>query len=619
MSIEKHLTEKDLIEFQFKLSSDERIKEITKHLESCSKCTEQMEKLKRKFSALDLLKGEIKVSQQLASQVLKQTQKPAKAKIFSLTKSAWLSAAAVLILGIILFSNMNRNHQTTGEKEDSNAFSLSPTASKNGSPDSMITGLNEKSMQGGVPVQNMVATGRGTNELNGATGTLGIDMEEQPYFAPASAIELNVLPKRESVQLTIYNSADLTLVREKRNLTLKRGWNWLQLMWANTLIDPTSLSLEPKEQKDKIYIQALVFPARLRQIGRWLIRSEVSGQVPFEITYLTSGLSWRAFYMGTLSEDEKSMEMEGYVRVSNNSGEDYENAQTRLIVGQVHMLDQIAALAQQQYPYGSPLTQHGVKTSGGVWFENSRLDAEEKEDVSKFGLMDSQWGFFDGDVKGIIKEGLSEYFLYSIEGTETIENQWSKRLLSFEANDIEVESLYKYDEGRYGNQTIRFVKFRNDEDHNLGETPIPNGNVKIYGIADANGYLSYVGGTDVKYIPVNEEVELNLGEARLVEVKPILMDFKTDSYMYDPNENISGWNEIRTWKIEIINTRQIPVTIEITRDFGTNYWTLQSQTPYEKHDITRIRFNLNIEPRTKREIEYIVTTYHGARQDQFNQ
>ena len=70
--------------------------------------------------------------------------------------------------------------------------------------------------------------------------------------------------------------------------------------------------------------------------------------------------------------------------------------------------------------------------------------------------------------------------------------------------------------------------------------------------------------------------------------------------------------------IEIANTRKIPVTIEVTRDFGTNYWTLQSETPYENYDVTRARFNLNVEPRTKREIEYTVTTYQGTRQDQFN-
>ena len=135
--------------------------------------------------------------------------------------------------------------------------------------------------------------------------------DEKPPFAPASAIELVVLPRRENVQITIYNSADLTLVREKRNLTLKKGWNWLQFMWANTLIDPTSLNIEPTEQKDKIDIEQLVFPPRLRELGRWLIKSDVEGQVPFEITYFTSGLCWRAFYMGTLSEDEKKMNLEG--------------------------------------------------------------------------------------------------------------------------------------------------------------------------------------------------------------------------------------------------------------------------------------------------------------------
>ena len=102
-------------------------------------------------------------------------------------------------------------------------------------------------------------------------------ISDQPPFAPASAIELVTLPRRDKVQLTIYNSADLTLVRERRNLTLKKGWNWLQFMWANTLIDPTSLSLEPLEQGDKIDIEQLVFPARLRELGRWLIHSEVSG------------------------------------------------------------------------------------------------------------------------------------------------------------------------------------------------------------------------------------------------------------------------------------------------------------------------------------------------------
>ena len=97
------------------------------------------------------------------------------------------------------------------------------------------------------------------------------------------------------------------------------------------------------------------------------------------------------------------------------------------------------------------------------------------------------------------------------------------------------------------------------------------------------------------------------------------MDYKTENYLFDPNDNITGWDEIRTWKIEITNTRTLPVKIEITRDFGTAYWTLQCEIPYEKYDVTRARFNLDIEPRTKRSFEYTVTTYHGMREEAMNQ
>jgi len=217
--------------------------------------------------------------------------------------------------------------------------------------------------------------------------------------------------------------------------------------------------------------------------------------------------------------------------------------------------------------------------------------------------------------KEIIKEGLSEYFLYTIEGTETIQDKWGKRLLSFEAEDIKVKSLYKYDQERWGEQTIRFVSFANDKEHNLGDTPIPNGQVKIYSHADEQGYLSYVGGTGIKYIPVNEEIELNLGPARLVEIKPALMNYKTNNYMFDPNSNIIGWDEEQTWNIEITNTRTLPIEVEITRGFDTAYWTLQADIPYEKHDATHARFEVNLEPRSKRAFTYTVRTCHGVRKE----
>ena len=206
--------------------------------------------------------------------------------------------------------------------------------------------------------------------------------------------------------------------------------------------------------------------------------------------------------------------------------------------------------------------------------------------------------------KEIVKEGLSEYFLYTIEGTETIENTWAKRLPSFEAAEIPVESLYKYDEKRWRAQTIGFLYFANDKDHKLGQTPLPDGAFRIFRDTGDKGHLSFVGRTSVKYVPVNEKIELNLGPARYVKVEPKLMDAKTDNYLFDTKGNVAGWDDIQTWKITINNTREIPIRVEIYRQTRTPYWTLENSGDfgdYEKEDATTLKYVLTLEPRSKKE------------------
>jgi len=432
-------------------------------------------------------------------------------------------------------------------------------------------------------------------------------------FATAIAkVDLVTLPDRDTVQLTIYNSADLTLARESRALTVKEGANKLQFSWAGTLIDPTSLDMLPKANADKIDVAEMVFPPRVKNLGLWNVNSEISGPVPIEISYLTSGLSWRAFYMGTLTEDEKTMRLQGYVRVTNNSGEDYENAQTRLIVGKVNLIDRIADLARRQQPYGKP--GQPVRVEKMVRAASTRARRIKKE--LSLGAMDVKFDVAAA-AKEIKKEGLSEYFLYTIEGKETIRNGWSKRLPSFDTDEIPVVNLYKYEQQRYGNQVVRFLSFKNDTDHELGDTPIPGGAMKVYrGLSD--GHLSYTGQSSFKYIPVDEDVELNLGGVKNVIVEPKLMDYATDRYEFDNRGHITGWDEIRQFKIEIRNTRDLPVKVEIKRNFGTQYWELTksgSYGDYEKVDLDTVKFTQKLKPGSKKVFKYTLTTHHGTRID----
>ncbi len=624
--MKKHLTKDQLIKYQFKLASTRQSKKTADHLAKCAPCRERLEQIKQKFTALDLLQDQPCATEELISRTITQAAQKPPVKISYFRRPPWIAAAAAVIFlagGLLFVPSLRRSHTSKSiETAETPATTEKIFAKAEKTPDRLFV-VEERSTKEDLPVTDIKRNVEGasakpdmaSHSASDKTAELVTTIPGKPPFAPASNIELVTLPRRENVQITIYNSADLTLVRERRNLTMKKGWNWLQFMWANTLIDPTSLSLEPQKHTDKIHVEQLTFPPRLQQLGRWLIKSQVSGQVPFEITYFTSGINWRAFYMGTLAEDEKTVRLQGYVRVSNNSGEDYENAQTRLIVGKMHLLDEIAQLARREFPYG----RKGMGLMDNYYLGDqpwSELEVDKSHPLPMFK------GAPSAKLKEIKKEGLSEYFLYTIEGTETIPNGWGKRLPSFEVADIPVESLYKYDEDRWGGETIRFVSFTNDEEHKLGATPIPDGNVKIYRQINDQGNLSYVGGSNIKYIPVDEDVELQLPAAQEVKIEPKLIDLQTENYVFDSRGDINGWDELRHWQVTVNNTRTLPVKVEVTRGFDTAYWTLEitgGEVVYQKHDATRARFTLEVGRRTKQIFTYKVRTYHGKREEAFRE
>src|SRR5438046_6573178 len=90
-------------------------------------------------------------------------------------------------------------------------------------------------------------------------------------------VDLSTVPKRDAVQLTIYNSEDLTLVRDTRKVTFKKGQNPLQFSWANTLIDPTSVELKFLSNADKLEVLDTTFPRDKPQMLYWNVQSDFDG------------------------------------------------------------------------------------------------------------------------------------------------------------------------------------------------------------------------------------------------------------------------------------------------------------------------------------------------------
>src|SRR5437588_8795342 len=132
---------------------------------------------------------------------------------------------------------------------------------------------------------------------------LGTICAATPAFA--RNVELSTVPKRDTVQLTIYNSEALTLVRETRVVTFKKGVNPLQFSWANTLIDPTSVELKFLTNPDKLDVLDTTFPHDKPQMLYWNVQSEFDGEATIEITYFTSGITWSADYLLIADKNEK--------------------------------------------------------------------------------------------------------------------------------------------------------------------------------------------------------------------------------------------------------------------------------------------------------------------------
>jgi len=337
--------------------------------------------------------------------------------------------------------------------------------------------------------------------------------------AVAKNVDLSTVPPRDRVQLTIYNSEDLTLVRETRTISLKQGVNPLQFSWANTLIDASSVDLRFKTRADELDLLDTTFPHDKPQMLYWNVQSEVDGEAMVEITYFTSGLTWSADYVCITDPQETEMDILGYVRVFNNSGEEYENAQVRLVVGKINLVEKIAELAMRVF--GKP-----VDELAGVESAALKDDAVKEAILTADSFYAAHWARVPQKPKEIAKEGLGEYFIYTIEGTETIPNGWSKRMRSFEGADVPFRIQYRYRPQEYGHQLVRMFLLVNNEESKLGTTPLPDGTVRVYRDNGREG-LGFKVQQSIKYVPIGEDIELNLGP--------------------DP-EVIHEWVKLQTWR-----------------------------------------------------------------------
>jgi len=440
---------------------------------------------------------------------------------------------------------------------------------------------------------------------------------------PARNVDLSTVPPRNTVQLTIYNSEDLTLVRETRVVTFKQGANPLQFSWANTLIDPTSVELSFLTQPDKLDVLDTTFPHDKPHMLYWNVQSELDGEATIQITYFTSGITWSADYLCVADREETEMDLEGFVRVYNNSGEEYEDAQVRLVVGSINLVEKIAQLAQ------IPLKEVGnlqKKARKRLKLHAARRAMDRSEADSKAPA--------ESAPKQIIKEGLSEYFIYTIEGTESISNGWSKRIRSFEGQAVPFQIEYRYRPQEYGDQLVRMYLLKNDVESKLGTTPLPDGVVKVFRDNGRDG-LSYLTQQKIKYVPIGDKIELNLGVDPEVIFELIKRRaFRDNIWMRiggtnkyqkvgDPRivveqkSEVAGWDDHSVYIQRIRNYSAKPIQVQVRRHYR-GHVLFRSELNPKLHDYQTVEFQTPVPSGERTDLLFEIVVHQGYNAKQNN-
>lgn len=447
-----------------------------------------------------------------------------------------------------------------------------------------------------------------------------------PFFSGTAMSEIvSTLDDQESLAVTIYNQ-DLALIRDARKLSLQPGIQTLAFREVSAKIRPQTALLaapglrvleqnfeydlltpkallekyvgqkvllvkthpttgEEAEQEATVlsngngtvlrvgdHIESgipgrLIFPSvpenlRDRPTLTMLVESKNSDPQPVVLSYLTRGLSWQADYVAELGEDDTTLDLNGWVTLKNESGTTYENAQLKLVAGDVNRV-------QERRP--QPVM---------------RAMAFNAEGLSE----------------SMAEESMFEYHLYTLARPTTIKEKQSKQVALMQADNVQVKKEFILDGQNYYysnkvgelGKKIKvgvFVELNNSKEAGIGQ-PLPAGIVRVYK-KDSSGSLQFVGEDRIDHTPENETVRLKLGDAFDVTADKKQTDFKKLA-------GFSRYHYIYESAFEMVvkNAKEEAVTVQVQEPVPGDWEILEESASHVKENASTAVWQIKVEPKS---------------------
>ncbi len=274
-----------------------------------------------------------------------------------------------------------------------------------------------------------------------------------------------------------------------------------------------------------------------------LLRHDGAAERMLELSYLTGGLGWKADYVAELSGKEDSLDLNGWVTLTNVSGTAYHNALLQLVAGDVQRV--------RPEPKAMPMLR--------------AMAAEAAPDAQQ--------------------EALFEYHLYTLERPTTLLDRQTKQVALLSAREVPVSKEYLlqgadfYYQGQYGDlgrklKTAVFLEFQN-QGGSLG-VPLPKGVVRVYK-KDAAGRAQFIGEDAIDHTPKGEKVRLKLGDAFDISAGKRQTDYqKIAAY-----GGRGGVHE-SAYELTVRNAKREKIVIKVVEPISGDWQMVSESQPHRK-------------------------------------
>lgn len=312
------------------------------------------------------------------------------------------------------------------------------------------------------------------------------------------------------------------------------------------------------------------------------VESERSGTRPASIRYLTPGLGWSADYVSLYDEATGTVDIQGWVTLTNQTGTTFHDADTLLVAGS----PESAASSNQRYP-PPPRPRPGMVRPG--------TESADREQVGDF-------------------------YLYPIEGRTTIANNQTKQVSFLDVQGVPARKVYARTVGWLTNDDAPVnvsseIAFSSSRQGGLGDA-LPAGTVRFYQ-RDSQGNPQFIGESSIGHTPMGSELSLRTGDAFDIFVQAevesreqITADEweRSARYRVIRDGEVTGQVEVErpkrfyrtTMRYTLTNAKDSPVEVELTQAgldrgwWGNDFRVVSEDIPGEQINADRRKWTVPV-------------------------